>query len=285
MNAVESFCIAARHNRYLARAGWLWDLVRPVYNGVLAVAGRRGLRRVINGSDTILVSPAFRGFPEVYEPEVWACLMSEVKKGDVVADVGAYVGVYTVCVANRIGSTGRMIAFEPDPKNAAILTDHVRLNGLEDRVKIVAAAVGSHNGFVEFSSNQSESHVSLAESDHSTSNLQRVPAVTLDHIFANDKLDVLKIDVEGFEEMVLRGAENLLTDPSRCPRTIFIEVHPYAWPELGVSSDSLLSFLNETGYHVKTLSGDVAQRIESYGEVIARKQAAGTDQQRTRVEG
>src|SRR6185295_8656434 len=161
--------------------------------------------------------------------------------------------------------------FEPDPKNASVLTDHVRLNGLEDRVKIITAAVGAHDGFVEFSSNKSESHISSGNGNGS-SNVQRVPAVTLDSVFAEDKLDVLKIDVEGFEEMVLRGAKTLLIDPSRCPRAIFIEVHPYAWSELGVSSDSLLSFLNETGYHVKTLSGDDSQRIESYGEVVAHKQ-------------
>ena len=52
---------------------------------------------------------------------------------------------------------------------------------------------------------------------------------------AGTKVDVMKIDVEGYEDFVLRGAQTLLSDDSRAPSVVFIEVHPEAWPAFGVS--------------------------------------------------
>src|SRR5438105_13528689 len=96
MHLAEKLCISIRHSQHLKRASWLWNGVRPLYVKTLAVAGRRGLKRVINGTDNILVSPKYRGVSEVYEPDVWRVLMGELRSGDIVADVGTYIGLYTV---------------------------------------------------------------------------------------------------------------------------------------------------------------------------------------------
>lgn len=97
-----------------------------------------------------------------------------------------------------------------------------------------------------------------------------VKTVTIDRIFAGKRIDVPKIDVEGYEEKVLRGAGKILRAQSLRPRAIFIEVHPYAWPSLGVTSDSLLSTLANAGYQAETIHGKPIAAIESYGEIIAR---------------
>src|SRR3989338_4179732 len=56
-----------------------------------------------------------------------------------------------------------------------------------------------------------------------------VHMTTLDEEFRNQRIDILKIDVEGLEEKVFQGSIRLLKDPARCPRLMYIEVHPYAW--------------------------------------------------------
>ena len=89
-------------------------------------------------------------------------------------------------------------------------------------------------------------------------------------MLAGERIDILKIDVEGFEEMVLRGAQNLLCTAAFRPRTIFIEVHPYAWASLGSGSTALLRLLNQAGYRVETLEGLPVRSIERYGEIVAR---------------
>ena len=77
------------------------------------------------------------------------------------------------------------------------------------------------------------------------------------------------MDVEGFEENVLRGAEVLLSDNNRKPRTIFIEVHPYNWHLCGTTSDSLINSLTKNRYDVLDLKNQRVSKIDWYGEIIA----------------
>src|SRR5262249_34760724 len=97
-----------------------------------------------------------------------------------------------------------------------------------------------------------------------------IQVVALDSAFPGERVDLLKIDVEGYEEMVLRGASNLLRSAARRPRAVFVEVHPYAWPSLGTTSASLLNLLSASGYHVETPSGERVKNIEQHGEIVAR---------------
>jgi FkbM family methyltransferase len=202
---------------------------------------------------------------EHYEPEVWRHMMSEVRAGDCVADVGAFIGLYAVALAVRVGETGSVLAFEPDIDNYAVLAEHCRLNGVLDRVELIGAAVGDSDDWVSFEGgNGSESRVS-----GSGSHACVVQSVRLDSIFAERRLDILKVDVEGFEGAVLRGANGLLDDVDRRPRVIFIEMHPYAWSASGTSGAELLAFLRQRGYRVSDTSGVSLNDVTSYGEVVA----------------
>ena len=267
MSRLEKAVAALRHSSRLESAHGLWNAVRPVYNRVLIRTYRKGLKRNINGTDALRVSVRARAVVEGYEPQVWSSLMEELKPGDVVADVGAFIGLYSIALARRVGSAGRVIAFEPDATNYSILKEHARLNGVRTVLEPVRAVVGTLDGRIAFESNGIESHAVDAPTDKSTF----VPAVSLDCALDGKHLDILKIDVEGFEEKVLQGAKELLQDPARCPRAIYIEVHPYAWPQTGASSESLLSILGECGYKVVSLDGQDVSEIKEYGEIIARR--------------
>ncbi len=274
MHVTEKMVIAVRHNKYLSRANWAWDKLRPLYDKFLGVTGRGGLKRVINGSDTILISPKLRMVWEEYEPEVWRGLMAHVRPGDVIADVGTYIGLYTIALAKRVGPAGRVFAFEPDVVNVATLKEHIRLNEVGNRVEVIQAAVGSQNGWASFSSNQCQSHILEGQGDDPpVDGSYQVECITLDRVFENRRLDILKVDVEGYEEMVLKGATNLLSDASRSPRVIYVEVHPYAWSGLGTDSSSLLSLLASFNYRVEDVSGNPVEQISEYGEIVAHKLA------------
>lgn len=266
MHITEKFFLSVRHYPLFENIDWIWDQVRPLYNRVVSWVGRKGLQRVINGTDLILIAPQFRQMGEVYEPEVWQSLMSEVRLGDTVADVGAFIGLYTLALGQRVGRQGKVVAFEPDPRSYLALQEHVRLNQLEDRVQLKKVAVGAVNGSIYFDAQGITGHVTTFANSVSSS----IECVTLDSVFSAERLDILKIDVEGYEEQVLRGATRVLSDEQRRPRVIFIEVHPYAWSEVGTTSDSLLGFLSHYGYTVETVEGNKVDTIAGYGEVIAR---------------
>src|SRR5262249_24939326 len=131
----------ARHLPLLESADWLWTPLRPAYERAIAHFGRNGLERVINGSDSIFVSPRARGVSEKYEPDVWRALMAELRMGDTFVDVGAFVGLYTIAAGLRLRGSGRVVAFEPDEHNFSLLQEHVKLNLLEGKVELHQAAV------------------------------------------------------------------------------------------------------------------------------------------------
>ena len=268
MQTIEKLSIALRHSSWLEKADWLWDRVRPYYDKLVALLSHNGLKRNINGTDLIKVLPQFRGVSEIYEPEVWKHLMAQVKPGDTVADVGAFIGLYTVALAKRVGSSGTIVAFEPDPKNFTALKAQVELNGVSKQVDLIQSAVGIQDGSVAFEADKaSESRISRVL----TNSTQMIECVCLDTIFPDRRLDILKIDVEGYEEDVLKGAVRLLSDSQRSPRIIYIEVHPYAWPAVGTTCESLLGFLDRCQYRVLSLDGQVVNQINSWGEVVAYK--------------
>lgn len=268
MQALESLAVRVRRSAGLRSLTPVWNLTRPVYRGVLSAVARGGLERNINGQDLIRVSSKLYTLGETYEPEMWSQLMGSLGPGSVFVDVGACLGLYTVAAARRCGPQGRVIAFEPEPSLYALLVENLSVNGVERVVDALAFAVGDRDGNVAFRAGRgAESQVvHVAEATD-----RAVPCVTLDSVLGATVVDVLKIDVEGYEDFVLRGAQTLLSDSSRAPSVVFIEAHPRAWPAFGVSGQSMLARLERLGYAVVDLAGQPVDRIVDHGTVIARR--------------
>jgi len=129
-----------------------------------------------------------------------------VKPGMTVFDLGANAGFYTLVMSRLVGRHGRVIAFEPDSGNVSLLRGHVTLNKLEN-VSIVQAAVSEAASLLGFSSTGG----ATARLDQNNNYL--VPTLSLDATLDNGQLpepDIIKMDVEGAESLVLRGAKNLI---------------------------------------------------------------------------
>lgn len=270
--SLEQACIRLRHSALLRHAAPLWNALRPVYDRVLLLVAGTGLERRINGTDTLRVIPELRGIQEVYEPEVWALLMQRIGPGSRVIDVGAHVGLYAVAIGLRVGPGGCVLAAEPDPANGALLKRQVELNGLRDIVTVMPVAFSDRSGEAALSVRGTESRVTDAAGPGTAS--ASIKLMTLDEATTAQRWDLLLVDVEGFEEKVLRGGRALLADPVRRPGTIIVEVHPYAWAEPGTTSESLLRELTQHGYAVHFLDGTEVTRIEHYGHIVATLPAA-----------
>lgn len=242
---------------------------RPLYNCLITLVSPGGIERTINGTDSIRILPRFRQMGESYEPEVWSHMMCNVQSGDKIADVGAYIGLYTIAFAQRVGVDGKVIAFEPDPENFSLLQSHVKLNRLQNRVELVPYLVSLRNDTISFLAGKaSQSSMCNVQPCNNT---VMIRSIRLDTFFSSGRVDILKVDVEGFEEEVLKSGENLLSDRNRSPRLIYIEVHPYVWHETKTTSDSLLSYLRQCGYQVVDINNQQIDRVSEYGEIIAVK--------------
>jgi FkbM family methyltransferase len=135
-------------------------------------------------------------------------------KGMTVADVGANIGYHTLFFAHHVGAEGSIFAFEPDQNNVHELHANVEKNNLR-QVRVVESAVGDEVGNVGF---RSELNGFVDETSS-----QSVSATTIDSTFSDESVDLMKIDVEGFELKALRGAQNVI---SRDRPHLFVEVHP-----------------------------------------------------------
>lgn len=176
-----------------------------------------------------------------------------LKPGAVMFDVGANVGYFSLLAAKAVASTGRVYAFEATPAVAERLAENVNLNGL-DNVSVIHSAVCDRDGEVEFRIQIDDSEGNSLVNFSGDWPRIRVPAMTLDEFVARnqiDRVDLIKIDVEGAEPLVLKGAKSLLTRPGR--PALVIEVFPAALRSAGSSKSKLLDELSEYGYRVQGL--------------------------------
>jgi FkbM family methyltransferase len=218
----------------------------------------------MNGTHDLRIDAAYRDISEVYEPELWRQVMSSLRPGDTIADVGAFIGLYSIAMAKQVAPIGHVFAFEPDPQNRRGLERNIVLNSVKERISVAPFAVGARRQTVQFSAGQS-SESSVAR-DGSIS----VDQITLDDFFERKGVDVLKVDVEGYEAEVLRGARSLLLDKERRPRSVFIEVHPYAWAQLELEANDFVGVIQDCGYELFTLTGEPAISLDRLGWVVAR---------------
>lgn len=259
-----------RHLPVLRKINLFWNLITPAYEYTLKAVYGNALRRLINNTDVVYVPHCLRHFTDTYETDFWKMAMNEARLGDTVADVGAFFGFYTFAFAKRVGLTGKVVAFEPDPHNVSFLRNIVKRYKLSLKPQIVGSAVGQAKGMLRFDAQGSfTSGVILKGIPKGEA--REVECVSLDEFFANEKLDIIKIDVEGYEEKVLLGSRNILSRKSGHPRAIFIEVHPYAWDNYGTTDKAIITILNDAGYRVQNANGDTVSAIKDYGNIVAMK--------------
>ena len=190
-----------------------------------------------------------------YEMGKRVAFEGEVGPGAVVYDIGANVGYFSLLAAVLVGKNGQVVAFEPLPRNIDYLKKHVSLNKFEN-VTIFEAAVSDHNGEAAFDLGPSTAMGHIAEKGSI-----KVRLVALDSLLASGDLkppDYMKIDVEGAEYEVLRGAARLIKEYQPI---LFLDTHQRE------AHHNTLSFLEEQGYQLEIIDG---KSLAETRELIAR---------------
>jgi FkbM family methyltransferase len=185
-----------------------------------------------------------------YEPEQTRLFQQRITAGATVLDIGAHVGYYTLLASALVGPNGRVVAFEPNPENHGFLRRHMRLNDVTN-VTMEDVAVSDSTGTASFAFGTGSGTGRLAEHG-----VLEVRTVRLDEYCREQGVepDVLKIDVEGAELTVLRGADEVIR--SRHP-VIFLSTHGED------VHGECLAWLSERSYAVQPITGsDVSESSE-----------------------
>jgi FkbM family methyltransferase len=234
--------------------------MRPAYESFLDVSTQgNGIPWAINGV-TYRVDPHHRHrLGQNYDAPVAAFLRERVKPGALCLDVGANVGVYVLQFAHWSGPNGKVVAFEPNPSARVVLENHVRMNGLRERVQIVPAAVGERGGEEILYAAEADGMSRLREPNQalrgSVSEIT-VPVVTLDEFCEANALkpDWLFMDIEGFEIAALAGARQLIQSREG-EMEIIVEMHPSVWDSANTTRARAESLLAELGLRPVPLTG------------------------------
>lgn len=179
----------------------------------------------------------------LFEPAESHLLTELLKPGDTFIDVGAHIGWFTTIASRCVGESGQVIAVEPYPQNANGLRANIELNKCEN-VLVIDAALGSREGKLTLSKGSSSGGVTALEWT-TRRGLIEVPMSTLDRLAAEiDSVALIKIDVEGWEADVLKGASNTLSR-TRC---VLIEINKPNLTKANSSAEELFEALRSAGF-------------------------------------
>ena len=209
---------------------------------------------------------AYSGYKTWIEAGPVDRLREFVPAGSTVVDVGANVGFFTMKFALWVGEQGRVIAVEPDRENFEVLVAKVKKAGLQDRVRLHQAAAAAETGSVRLRRNE------LHPGDHRISFHPEgipVPAVTVDDLVAAAaprSVSLVKIDVQGAEMLVLKGARRML---DQLHPALFVEVDDRALRHFGSSAEALLEHMQRSGYKTHELVENGPPRELSHHRLFA----------------
>lgn len=181
-----------------------WQIGSRLTSGAIVYDWVNGSKFLVSTGETGLTGNIYTGFQEYEE---MAFLIHALRSDDLFIDVGANVGSYTVLACAAVGARGW--CFEPVPGTYARLLENIRINHLDDRVRCLNVGVGSTPGVLGFSSNMDAGNRVLADGETRADRIE-VQVATLDSLLAGESPTVIKIDVEGYETAVLKGADETL---------------------------------------------------------------------------
>lgn len=218
----------------------------PTPDVVLSIPGVGEIPMLLDPNDRIVTREIRKH--GIWEPTETHWFVRSLREGDVVVDVGANVGYYTLIAGRLVGERGRVFAFEPEPEAFSWLQRNVRLNGLENVVleqKAVSNEAGSLRLYLA-ERNRGDHRIFQLEGEERP--YVDVEAVTLDDYFGDrvSDVDFVKIDTQGAEMVILQGMEGILAQSEDL--VLAVEYWPKGLHEFGFEPFAMLDLLESHGF-------------------------------------
>lgn len=233
-----------------------------IYNLLDMASLGRGLKRTINGHKLRLPTRYFKYFPSTYESENFEFLTNNCKPGAVIIDIGAHIGLFSVIASQITGDTGKVYAFEPAPSTYELLQKTLSINHNRSVIEAFQKAVGKEPGKISF-------FVSDDEADNSNSLVNYkddrplhgidVEVTSVDAFVKEkkiNKLNFIKIDVEGAEYDTLQGAAETLQN---LRPVCIVAIHPEPIKAKGDRLEDIYDFIVGRQYRIMLNNKDFSK--------------------------
>jgi FkbM family methyltransferase len=192
-----------------------------------------------------------------YEPETKAMLSSFLKPGMAFVDLGANEGFFSVVASRLVGPAGRVLAIEPQSRLGSVIMRNLDLNAATN-VSLAQVAISDADGTADFNlaPDTNSGSSGLSRATRYTNPTQSVRLLTLDSCLRENEVtsvDVMKIDVEGYEYEAILGSKDLFR--SRKVVRVLIEVHDNLLKARGLRAQDISDFLTSCGYECQAQHG------------------------------
>ena len=226
------------------------------------------------------------GMNLVHEEGTTALFKKIVRSGDVVLDLGANIGYFTILAAKLVGPTGKVFSFEPEPTNFLYLTKNIELNNYTNAFAFQRAVSDKQGKTRLFVCSYDSGHHTINQYDgieayrrgrQSTVQAIEIETVAVDDFLRGktDRVDIIKMDVEGAEALALSGMKDTLRRNHTVK--VFLEFFPLLMKKMGSSPGTYAeSLLNDFGFLVYAIGHDYSMegvskdlvRIESVQQLM-----------------
>lgn len=242
---------------------FLYKLFKPT--GIVLTNNKFGYKMYIDTEDIgIGHALLIDGIYHEFEATIFKKL---IKEGMTVLDIGANNGMFTLLAASIVGREGKVFSFEPEPNNYDLLVRNVKLNRYDDIVTTVQKAVSNKTG---------KNNLYLCKNDksiHSLYGLQsemvefvEAETISIDDFFVNrdNKVDVMKIVVQGCEVEVIEGARNIINANRNL--AIMAEFAPIMAEKFGYSAEEYLKRFRNMGFSIYNVK-ESEKKIEKIDDI------------------
>ncbi|MEO0076614.1 MAG: FkbM family methyltransferase [candidate division WOR-3 bacterium] len=206
----------------------------------------------------------------IYEPLVTNFFLKEVKPGNIIIDVGAHIGYYTLIFAKLAGQSGEVYAFEPDPTNFAILKKNVLINGYKN-VILSNKAVSNISGRIKLYVYHDHPAWHKIYDTNDSNGYIEIESVRLDDFFKNynKKVDFIKMDIEGAEWLAVSGMLEFLKNQDKVK--IITEYNPSKLKFFGIKATDFLELLSNLNFKLFEFSEKSSKIVETSIEELNAK--------------
>jgi FkbM family methyltransferase len=190
-----------------------------------------------------------------WQPEIWESISPNLSEGSVFLDVGAHIGYFSIKAAPKVGKTGRVVAFEPNPETLVLLRDNVTVNKAQNVIVEPIACTDREQTLTLYAAPNLNTGASSLARENANISAEEAPRPysvrgrPIDDVVRElnlERVDAMKVDVEGAEVYVLRGAVNTM---KRFHPKIVVEIVERQLASMHTTPHDLIGLIEGAGYN------------------------------------